>query len=685
MNIQYLGEHLFPGQMGKMFMWFSFLASILATIFYLVSFYRKNSGRIVIIGARCFYLVHAAMLVSVAAVLYYLIGNHYFEYAYVWQYSSLSLPVEYIISCFWAGQEGSFLIWAIFQALIGAVVLFRARDWEFPVMAVVSFSQVFVTSMLLGVNFLGMKIGGSPFMLLCETVGNVAGTIFQEKNYLTLLVDGNGLNPLLENIWMTIHPPILFLGYALALIPFAYTIASFMKKDHQGWISRTLPWTLLCLAVLGAGILLGGAWAYVSLTFGGFWAWDPVENSSLVPWMTLVAGLHFSMVARKQNFAFFSAFLFTALSYVLVLYASYLTRSGVLANTSAHSFGDNGMTTQLLTFLLTFFLMLIVLLGINFKKIQERRVDILFSREFWIFIGGVIIVLSAFQILLTTSIPVINSIFGTGIAPPVDPVGFYNRWQLPYALLIAGLIAFCQFLGYNGNDPRQFFRKLLFPLILSTLICVPFVVAGIVTRLNFILLLFFIFFALLSSLYNMIFQVTKPRNAAALITHIGFITFLMGALLTFSNSKTISTNTSRFDLGDAKTNAENLMLAKNDTLYMDGFYVVYTDKKVKGNTTEYQIDFLKWKNRKFEYAFSLFPSVNIHPKMGAVYNPDTRHLLFRDYYTYISYAGKDIDYIVIKVIVNPYIKILWIGAIVMIAGFVYAFRKRLRTRWINST
>jgi cytochrome c-type biogenesis protein CcmF len=208
---------------------------------------------------------------------------------------------------------------------------------------------------------------------------------------------------------------------------------------------------------------------------------------------------------------------------------------------------------------------------------------------------------------------------------------------------------------------------------------------GVVTQMNFILLVVFTLFALLSSLYNMIFQVTKPRNIGAIITHIGFVIFVLGTVLTFSNSKVISSNTSKFDLGDSQANAENLVLMRNDTLFMNGFYVSYVNSKLQGNTTTYQVDFMTKKKGKFELDFTLFPSVNVHPRMGAVYNPDTRHFLGRDYYTYISDVSKEPDYIVIKGIMNPYINVLWLGSVVMTLGFAIAFVKRARRRWLGNS
>ena len=679
--MNFIGEHLIYEVLGKSFVWISFAASLISTVLFLFHFSRKENPLGMIRGiARSFYLLHVVSIFAVIVVLYLLIFRHYFEYTYVWQYSSSTLPIKYIISCFWAGQEGSFLVWGVCQAVLGLFLIRKAGEWESPVMGIVSLSQVFVTSMLLGVSIFGYQIGSSPFTLLRETYAGQPGSIFGHPDYLQYLNDGNGLNPLLENIWMTIHPPILFIGYALALVPFAYAIAALMKKDYQGWIRPSMPWVLLSLTFLGAGILLGGAWAYVSLTFGGFWAWDPVENSSLVPWLTLVAALHFIIISRRQHFGLLFAFLFSLLSYILVLYATFLTRSGVLSETSAHSFGDNGLTAQLLVYLLFFLTLVIVLFGMNITKIIDRKKDEILSKEFWMFIGSLIIALAAFQIIFTTSIPVFNKVLGTHLAPPTDNVAFYNRWQMPYALLVAVFIGFSQFLNYSSNRLKEALKKLALPAILALLASLPFLISGIVTQPAFVLFLYFILLGFFAIIANIIFKTSFPGNTGALIAHLGFIIFLLGTLITFSNSRVISTNTSRYDMGNEKSNAENLMLVKNDTLYMAGFYVTYVNKSRSGNTTFYRVDFLRMKEGKLKQQFSLYPSVNVHPRMGAVYNPATRHYPLIDYYTYIAQVGEGPDYIVIKAIMNPFINVLWAGALLLVFGLTYSTLRRLRLR-----
>ena len=256
---------------------------------------------------------------------------------------------------------------------------------------------------------------------------------------------------------------------------------------------------------------------------------------------------------------------------------------------------------------------------------------------------------------------------------------------MPYALLIAAFIAFSQFLNYDENEPGQFLKKLGIPLLAAVLLCIPIVAFGIVTRMNFILLIVFTLFALLSSIYNMLFRTAKPRNIGAIVTHIGFVVFVLGTVLTFSNSQVISKNTSTIDLGDNQTNAENLVLNRGDTLYMSGFYVSYVSKRPQGNTTVYRVDYMTRKTGKYQLEFSLYPSVNVHPRMGAVYNPDTRHFISRDYYTYIASVSKEQDYIVIRTIMNPYINILWLGSVVMIAGLAIAMVRRARHRWRSNS
>lgn len=199
-------------------------------------------------------------------------------------------------------------------ALCSRIFVIRKRDkWEAPVMTVVSLVQTLLATMLLGLYFWEYKIGTTPFMLLRDQMASAP--IFAQPNYLSLIQDGNGLNPLLQNYWMVIHPPILFMGFASTLMPFAYTLAALWKRDYEELTRPLLRWSLFCGMILGTGIMMGGMWAYESLNFGGYWAWDPVENASLVPWIVMIAGLHTVMIYKSTGYSLRSTFVFFILSF----------------------------------------------------------------------------------------------------------------------------------------------------------------------------------------------------------------------------------------------------------------------------------------------------------------------------------------------------------------------------------
>jgi len=640
MATNFIGEHLLPGQTGSFMLILAFFTALFSTVYYGVAVNGEKSwsARLQKV-ARWVYYIHLSTLIIAAGLLYLLIVKHYYEYAYVWQYSSNALAAKYIISCFWAGQEGSLLIWALFQAILGMVVLRWFRSWESPVMAVVSLSQTFLTSLLLGINIFGLKLGSSPFALLRETMANAGEVFFQDPNYLKQITDGQGLNPLLENVWMVTHPPVLFLGYAASLFPFAFAVASLWKKEYTAWIKPALVWTVFALLLLGLGILLGGSWAYESLTFGGFWSWDPVENASLVPWLILLVTLHLLLIAKKQQFALPAAYFFSLLGFVLVLYASYLTRSGILGNTSAHAFGDDGKSVQLIIYVAFFFIFGLVMFAFHARKLPKGEKEHLWSREFWMFVGVIIVMLSAFHIILTTSIPVFNKIFNSHLAPPLQRVEYYNTWQLPYALLVALLIAFTQYLNYGRNEAIVFVRKLLPALGVAILVSVFIVLVTGTLKFTLVLFIFALVFSVIASLDYIIHNKGKVRNWGATVTHGGFGIFLLGVVLAFSNQHIISQNTSGIELGDKSLNNQNQVLIAGRSMPMGNYMVTYKGNRFDGKHISYRLDFAnKLSDDSLATEFSLYPVISLNARMGNVHEPATKHFLTKDVYTYISFA-----------------------------------------------
>ena len=257
--MEYIGEHLLIGKVGNVFVILSFVFALLASISYFFAARDNDEAPSWKRIARISFRIHGFSVFGIVATLFLMLQNHYFEYEYVWHHSSKEMPMRYILSCFWEGQEGSFLLWTFWHVIIGLILQRTAKNWEAPVMATISLVQAFLTSMLLGIFVFEHRIGSNPFTVLLREHPDFANIpLFSNPDYLEKL-DGRGLNPLLQNYWMTIHPPTLFLGFALTVVPFAYAIAGLWKKKFNEWIKPALPWAFLGVMVLGTGVLMGGA------------------------------------------------------------------------------------------------------------------------------------------------------------------------------------------------------------------------------------------------------------------------------------------------------------------------------------------------------------------------------------------------------------------------------------------
>jgi cytochrome c-type biogenesis protein CcmF len=701
-NINYIGEHLLIGNIGHAFIVLSLVAALVSVVSYY--FYSKEQltsdwKKI----ANYSFTIHSISVIGIAATLFFMLFNHFYEYSYVWQHSNNEMPLEYIMSCFWEGQEGSFLLWSFWNVVLGNI-LRKTIDakWEAPTMAIFALVQVFLASMLLGVYFGEYKLGSNPFILLRENPQFANMPFVQMENYLEKL-DGRGLNPLLMNYWMTIHPPTLFLGFSSTLIPFVYAIAGLWKRDFTTWQKPALTWTFFSIMILGTGILMGGAWAYEALSFGGFWAWDPVENSSLVPWLVIVGAGHVMIINKNKGGSLFMTHLLAIASFLLILYSTFLTRSGILGKNSVHAFTDLGMQGQLVIYVLTFILICVVLLihdklirisyimlsilmllfGITFgHKValllgwllvsfvltiysyikffpKEEDEESLYSREFWMFVGSLVFLLSALVITYFTSIPVMNKLF-QGWLYESEKAGIkvadYNMWQTPFAIIVLLLVAVTQYFKYKKTDPKQFLKH----ISLSGILAVIFGASAVIplyflkdystssttekwNLISYALLFISALFAVFCNLdYWMRILKGKLRHAGASIAHIGFALILLGALISTSKKQTISQNTSQKDvasLGEDFSSKKSLVLTKGDTLPMGNYLVTYTGKERRGIDVFFHMDyFTKDKEGRLVKAFDLSPMVQDNPRMGQSSNPDTKHFIGSDIYTHITYA-----------------------------------------------
>lgn len=638
----YQGESLLPGNIGYFFVTLSFTMALLSLVAYFM-YARSREAQVSWRNlGRVAFGIHGLAIIGVMVTMFYLIYNHMFEYQYVWSHSSTTLPTKYMISCFWEGQEGSFLLWSFWHIALGAVLIGVARKWEASVMTFVMLAQLILGSMLLGVSFGDFSIGSNPFVLLREAKPDAP--IFQNANYLNMISDGQGLNPLLQNYWMVIHPPVLFLGFASTIIPFAYAMAGLWQNSLKGWIKEALPWTHFSLLVLGAGVLMGGAWAYEALNFGGFWAWDPVENAALVPWLLIVAGLHSMVIFRSRGKALLSAYLFTVLGFILVLYATYLTRSGVLGDSSVHSFTGAGLSWQLLLFIFTFLFIACALIIRRWRLMPgSKQEDKLLSREFWMYIGSLVLTLSAFHVIFVTSFPVISKIPGVDLAPPADKIEHYNKFQLPFAVIITVMTGFAQFLRYR--DSRGWaFAKQLFTVVMASAVLTGGLVwlTGMQNKI-FITLLFASVFGVAGNVGFMgpLLKQGRFRFTAASVSHIGFALIIIGALISTSQQEVISLNRQGVDYGqnfDEKAEKQNKLLRKFEPKIMDNYLLTYVGDSTSKPNTYYKVRYHELHSKTLDTlnTFTLKPRAQVNDNMGLIASPDTRHYLTKDIYTHVK-------------------------------------------------
>lgn len=646
----YEGEHLLPGQLGHFLIILSFAASIVATI----SYYKATQIKDLIASngwkrlARAAFITQSISVVAVFAILYYIISHHLFEYKYAWQHSSKSLQVQYLLSCFWEGQEGSFMLWSLWNCVLGSIIICHSTRWEGPVMTVVSFAQIMLATMLLGIYIGDVKIGSSPFVLLRN---ELQAPIFSQPNYLQFIKDGTGLNALLQNYWMVIHPPILFLGFASTLIPFAYAIAGLWTGNFKESTKRVLPWALFSAAVLGTGVMMGAAWAYESLNFGGYWAWDPVENASLVPWLILIAGIHTNIIYKSTGYSLRATYIFYILAFILILYSTFLTRSGILGDTSVHAFTDLGMNLQLILFVLVFLIPALILLIKKYKNIPTiKKEENLYSREFWMFIGSLVLFISGILIIGITSFPIINKIIKTNFALGEDVPFAYNRIQIWFAILLGILTAIAQYFKYKNTPKKFIWKKIWLPTILSLIISLCISIWGGINYNTYGLgFLGAIHIAIAASVYAVIanaayiFNSKKGniKKAGASIAHVGFGLLLFGILISSSKKTVLSWNTTGFSPLDkqSKENAlENITLVKGVKTDMGKYDATFLKDTLNliDHKRYYEINF---KNKGGKNAFNLYPDVieNNKGQEGVTPNPDAKHYWNKDIYTYLTY------------------------------------------------
>ncbi len=580
--------------LGTFAIYLSLFGGLLAIFFYIRAAAgdknRLSQGRIGLYTS-------ALGIIGASIMLLVDILQHNFGNSYVWSYSSRDLPTHFLISTFWAGQEGSFLFWTLCSALLSLFLLSytRKRKLEAHVMPIFLAVQTFLVILL---------IAKSPFKTIYE----------QFPGQLTppqLPEDGRGLNPLLQNFWMVIHPPVLFIGFAAAAIPFSFAIAALWRKEYHTWLTSAFPWVLFSGLSLAAGLMLGAYWAYGVLGWGGYWGWDPVENSSLIPWIISMALLHTMLTQARTGNLVRTNFIFAILAFVLVIYSTFLTRSGILGDSSVHSFTDPG---TIVYGLLLVFLFGSTILGFGFLFVRRKELKAIaqpmhwLTREFALALGSFVLLASAIIIFFGTSLPIVST-------TQVEP-SFYNKMHIPIAILISLLIGYSLLVRWEQEDGMFLKEKSWKSLLASLLgtVVIAFFSAWDPMYLLFIFASLFAFFVNIEMAY---FTIRGDyRMIGGKIAHIGMAVFMIGAIISglFEQKKT-----TMLELGTPQD--------------VFGYTVTYTGRNiVEGNKTAFSVTVQKEGSTAILLPM-MFPMEN----EGIMRTPDIQSFFTHD--VYISPSG----------------------------------------------
>jgi cytochrome c-type biogenesis protein CcmF len=386
-------------------------------------------------------LAATAMIIIATIALEHGFLTDNFALDYVYHYSSTTQPIQYKIGALWGGQAGSLLLWVLILGVISSVMVFTNKRKNRALMPVATaVVGVTITFFLVLLNFVE-----NPF------------------NLSAMRPDGVGLNPQLKNYWMMIHPPCLYLGYVGFTIPFAFGMAALAtRRTGDTWFRTTRRWTLFSWFFLGIGILLGSYWAYIELGWGGYWAWDPVENASLMPWLTGTAFLHSVMIQEKKGMLKIWNMSLIILTFSLSIFGTFLTRSGIIS--SVHSFATSGIGPAFGVFLGIVFFGSLILLGVRMNDLKSKaRLESFLSRETTFLFNNLIFVGIALTVLFLTTFPMISEL-ATGRKVTMGPE-IFNTVNIPWALLLLLLTGVGPLIAWRKASKANLTRNFKVPLI----------------------------------------------------------------------------------------------------------------------------------------------------------------------------------------------------------------------------
>jgi cytochrome c-type biogenesis protein CcmF len=591
-----------------------------------------------------------ALVVIASIALLYALVTHDFSIAYVAHYSSTTLPLQYVIAAFWGGQAGSLLFWLLILTSMGAIVILQNNERNRQFMPYVN-----CVVMLVSLFFLSMV--------------NFVTPPFEQLAFVP--PEGRDLNPLLQNYWMTIHPPALYLGYVACTIPFAFAIGALITgRLDEVWIRTTRRWTLFAWFFLSLGNLFGAEWAYLVLGWGGYWAWDPVENAAFLPWLTCTAFLHSVMIQEKKSMLKVWNMVLVILTFLLTIFGTFLTRSGVIS--SVHSFTQSGLGPFFLGFLGFLTVISVGLLIWRLPALRsENELDSLLSRESAFLLNNLVLVGIAFAVFWGTIFPVISEAV-RGVKITVGPP-FFNKVNAPLGLILLFLTGVGPAIAWRRASRRSLQRNFLVPTALALGGGLVLVIAGMrhfYALLSFSLCIFVLTVTFLEfyrgvrarramvgeSVPVALFRLTAKnrRRYGGYIIHIGVVFMFLAITGTsaFRVEKQITLNPGeKFPIGDYTLRYDSVEPEEND-------HYAAIRAKMAVLQDNRQIDTLYPEKRFYKRPEQPTTEVAIRSTRGS------------DLYVVLGAFDQESRMVTIQAYINPLIGFLWWGGLVLMAGTV---------------
>jgi cytochrome c-type biogenesis protein CcmF len=598
------------------------------------------------------YAVAALTTIAFLLLLYFLVTRH-FEIEYVASYTSRDLPLLYTISAAWAGQKGSLLLWAWVLSLYGGIVIWQNRDKNRHLMP-------YVTAVLMAIQ--------TFFLFILNFVTPPFATL------PTPPPDGHGLNPLLQNHLMLFHPPTTYIGYVGFAVPFAFAIAALITgRLGDLWIASTRRWTLWAWFWLSIGIIAGAQWAYVELGWGGYWAWDPVENAELMPWLTGTAFLHSVMIQERRGMLKVWNMVLIIITFLLTIFGTLLVRSGILQ--SVHAFGESTLGAYFIAFILVTALVSFRYLALRLPDLRgENEFDSFISRESTFLLNNLILVGSAFSIFWGTVYPLVSEAV-RGIRVTVGPP-FFNQVNVPIFFVLLLIIGICPLIGWARASSDNLIRNFLKPFIAAEVLTGLLFVLGVrrIGPLIFFSVCAFVAFTIFLELYRGTRALHRTRNIGHLsafsrliwgnkrryggyLVHLGIIMMAVG--ITASSAFKVNKQV-------ALKPGESVKLRNYEVKYEDLLYFPTQSKEIIAAEVSVYYDGKKigdMSPRKEFYRGDEKPTSEVA----------IRTTIAEDLYLILAGWDKD-KTAVLDVIINPLVVWIWIGGYgFLLMGTLIAF------------